>query len=114
MSKLTIKLNENFGGNIVLDITKIISESVNPKKQIISEALTKTDISEIQKLIDKSFNKEFMKDVEKKITEMVKKEITGKENEQMMLEVAQNVLIQFTKQLYIKRGFWKNLHNKAS
>lgn len=113
MKKLTFKIDDNIG-DVELNINKIIHEYKTPQKQIISEAFTKSDIKEIEDMVRKQFKKEMMDDVEKKIEDIVKKEIGGKENEKVIMEICQNTLIQFVKSLWVKRSFWKNLPNKGS
>lgn len=108
MKTLTIKIDDTIG-NINLNIDKIISEYKNPQKQIISEAFTKSDVKEIEDMVRKQFKKEMMDDVEKKISEVVKKEIGGKENEKIIVELSNKILVEFLKQLWIKRSFWKGL-----
>lgn len=112
MKKFTIKIDDSIG-DISISIDKIISEYKNPQKQIISEAFTKSDIKEIEDMVRKQFKKEMMDDVEKKIEDIVKKEIGGKENEKVIMEICQNMFIEFHKLLWVRRSFWsKSLAKK--
>jgi hypothetical protein len=80
---------------------------VNNNK-IISENLTKTDISkEIKVYMD---SQDFKSKVEKIVKDRLKNE---KELEDKIVEITKNVLTQLYKTLWTKKSFWRdNLSNK--
>jgi hypothetical protein len=76
--------------------------------KIISENLTKTDISkEIKVYMD---SQDFKSKVEKIVKDRLKNE---KELEDKIVEITKNVLTQLYKTLWTKKSFWRdNLSNK--
>jgi hypothetical protein len=93
---------------------------VCPCGEVISEALTPTDKSDIKTLVKKEI-KDFLdlnrsSDLEKKVEDIVKKKFKNdKDIEKYIVEITRNVLVQLYKSLWTKRSFWsgdlKNLSN---
>ena len=77
-------------------------------KQIIKEALTKTDENKIGVMIRKEIKDAFGKDLEKKVKDIVSKEIKGKPFEKEVVKISKDVLEQLYRQLWMRRMFWKN------
>jgi hypothetical protein len=73
--------------------------------QILTEELSKADISNIEKLIDAKFKKA---DVESRIRDIVVKELDGKGNEKRVTEIVSNCMVQLYKQFWMKRTFWQS------
>ena len=77
-------------------------------KQIINEALTKTDEKKIETLIRKEIKKSFGGDLEKKVKAIITKELKGSKFEKEVVKISKDVLEQLYKQLWMRRMFWKN------
>tara|TARA_A100001037_G_C14660063_1_gene418464 strand:- start:254 stop:529 length:276 start_codon:yes stop_codon:yes gene_type:complete len=85
------------------------------RKQI-REALTATDKKDIGVMIRKEIKKEITpKELEKVVVDLVKKELKGKPMEDKVVEISRNVLIQLYKQFWVKRNLWApHLKNQKS
>ncbi len=91
-----------------------------PCGELVSEALTQTDKSDIKSIVKKEI-KDFLdlnrnNDFEKKISDIIKKKFKNdKDVEKYIVEITKNVLIQLYKSLWTKRNVWssdlKNLSN---
>ena len=77
-------------------------------KQIINEALTKTDENQIGVMIRKEIKKSFGSDLEKKVKEIIAKELKGSKFEKEVVKISKDVLEQLYRQLWMRRMFWKN------
>ncbi len=77
-------------------------------KQIIREALTKTDEKQIGVMIRKEIKSAFGNDLEKKVKDIIEKEIKGTKFEKRIVDITKDVLEQLYRQLWMKRMFWKN------
>jgi len=82
----------------------------NSVKQQVHEALTKTDKSELKTHVLSS------KELDAKIEKIIKNKLKGnRELEAMVVDITKNVLVQFHKALWVKKGFWTSgLSNKSS
>jgi hypothetical protein len=84
---------------------------VCPCGEIISEALTPTDKSDIKTMVKKEI-KDFLdlnrsSDLEKKVGDIIKKKFkSDKEVEKYIVDITKNVLVQLYKSLWTKRNFW--------
>jgi len=76
----------------------------------ITEAITKTDKSEIKTYVINS------KDLEDKIEKIIKAKLkNNKELEDKVVDITRNVLTQLYKNLWVKRNFWaSSLSNKSA
>lgn len=77
-------------------------------KQIIREALTKTDEKEIGIMIRKEIKDAFGNDLEKKVKDIISKELKGKPFEKEVKNISKDVLEQLYRELWMRRMFWKN------
>ncbi len=77
-------------------------------KQIIREALTKTDENQIGVMIRKEIKDAFGKDLEKKVKDIVSKELKGNPFEKEVKKISKDVLEQLYRELWMRRMFWKN------
>lgn len=82
----------------------LITES---QLKVITEALTQTDKSEIEKIARKEV-KDAIDDAKfkKKIKDIMDDEHKSRDFEKKLVEVSKNVLVQLFKQLYNKRSTW--------
>lgn len=76
-------------------------------KQIIKEALTKTDEKNIGIMIRKEIKDAFGNDLEKKVKDIISKEIKGTQFEKEVKEITKDVLEQLYRELWMRRMFWK-------
>ena len=84
--------------------------------ELITEAITQTDKSEIERMIRKEI-KDTLDDnkFKKKIKDLMDTEHKSREFEQKLIELNKNVLVQLFKQMYNKRSFWASgLSNTSS
>jgi uncharacterized hydantoinase/oxoprolinase family protein len=76
-------------------------------KQIIREALTKTDEDKIGVLIRKEIKDAFGSDLERKVKDTISKEIKGKPFEKEVVKISKDVLEQLYRELWMRRAMWK-------
>jgi len=94
-------------GEFKVNLTEAFDNTV-----ILTEELSKADISAIEKMIDTKFKKP---DIERQIRDIVIKELGGKTNEKKVTEIVSNCLVQLYKQFWMKRNFWQaGLVNKPN
>ncbi len=102
MSKIVFKSkdsNDPFW-ELQIDLTESIQN-----KPILTEEISKTDMTAIEKLIDSKFQKT---ELENKIKDIVVKEIGGRNGEKIITDIVRNCIVQLYKQLWSKRSFWMN------
>ncbi len=75
-------------------------------KQIISEALTKTDENKIGVMIRKEIKDAFGNDLEKKVLKILEKELKGTKFRKNIVDINKDVLVQLHKELWMRRQFW--------
>ena len=75
-------------------------------KQIISEALTKTDEAKIGVMIRKEIKDAFGSDLEKKVLKILEKELKGTKFRKNIVDINKDVLVQLHKELWMRRQFW--------
>jgi len=75
-------------------------------KQIISEALTKTDEAKIGIMIRKEIKDAFGSDLEKKVAKILEKELKGTKFRKNIVDINKDVLVQLHKELWMRRQFW--------
>jgi len=82
----------------------------NSIKQRVHEELTKSDKSEMKNYVISS------KELDAKIEKIIKANLKGnRELEDLVVDITKNVLVQFHKALWVKKGFWTSgLSNKSS
>ena len=78
--------------------------------ETLNEELTRTDKSDIKKMISKEIeatlkSKKFKDKVSDEVTKDVKK---NKELEKVVVEITRNVVTQLYKVLWMRRTFWRN------
>lgn len=90
---------------MIFIIMKII---INEKQlNFLTESLTQTDKSEIERIARKEI-KDAIDDMKfkKKIKDMIEDDRKSRDFEKKLVDVSKNVLIQLFKQMYSKRNFW--------
>lgn len=86
---------------------------VCPCGEIVSEALTATDKSDIKSMIKQEI-KDFLEmnrssDFEKRVEKIIKNKFKNdKDIEKHLVDVTKNVLVQLYKTLWTRRSFWAN------
>ena len=78
------------------------------QKQIIKEALTKTDENKIGVMIRKEIRDAFGSNLDKKVTDIVQKELKGTKFHKEVVKISKDVLEQLYRELWMRRMFWKN------
>jgi hypothetical protein len=84
-----------------------------PCGEVISEALSPTDKSDIKSMVKKEI-KDFLDlnrsgDMEKKVEDIIKKKFKNdKDIEKYIVDITKNVLVQLYKSLWTKRNFWSS------
>lgn len=84
-----------------------------PCGEVISEALSQTDKSDIKSMVKKEI-KDFLDlnrsgDLEKKVKDIIIKNFKNdKGTEKYLVDLVKNVLVQLYKSLWTKRNFWTN------
>lgn len=75
--------------------------------KLVTEALTQTDKSEIERMIRKEI-KDALDDskMKKKIKDAITDEHKSRDFEKKIVDINKNVLVQLYKQMYNKRSFW--------
>ena len=72
-------------------------------KQTLQESLSSEDKSDVRYIVRKEFEKK-----EKEIIDMIKKELSSKENKEFVAQAIKDALINFHKTLWTKKDFWIN------
>lgn len=75
-------------------------------KQIIKEALTKTDENKIGVMIRKEIKDAFGDDFEKKVLKIIEKELKGSKLKKEIVEINKDVLVKLYRELWMRRQFW--------
>jgi len=75
-------------------------------KQIIKEALTKTDENKIGVMIRKEIKDAFGDDLEKKVLKIIEKELKGSKFKKEIVEINKDVLVKLYRELWMRRQFW--------
>jgi hypothetical protein len=75
-------------------------------KQIIKEALTKTDENKIGVMIRKEIKDTFGDDFEKKVLKIIEKELKGDKFKKEIVEINKDVLVKLYRELWMRRQFW--------
>ena len=75
-------------------------------KQIIKEALTKTDENKIGVMIRKEIKDTFGDDFEKKVLKIIEKELKGDKFKKEVVEINKDVLVKLYRELWMRRQFW--------
>jgi uncharacterized hydantoinase/oxoprolinase family protein len=75
-------------------------------KQIIKEALTKTDENKIGVMIRKEIKDAFGNDLEKKVLKIIEKELKGSKFKKEIVEINKDVLVKLYRELWMRRQFW--------
>lgn len=75
-------------------------------KQIIKEALTKTDEDKIGVMIRKEIKDAFGDDFEKKVLKIIEKELKGSKLKKEIVEINKDVLVKLYRELWMRRQFW--------
>jgi len=75
-------------------------------KQIIKEALTKTDENKIGVMIRKEIKDAFGNDFEKKVLKIIEKELKGSKFKKEIIEINKDVLVKLYRELWMRRQFW--------
>jgi len=76
-------------------------------KRIIREELSKSDMDRVKSAARKE-TKDGIKDLKGDLSDLIKKELKGKEHEDRIEEIVTNVILSLYKTLWIKRSFWKD------
>lgn len=116
MEKITLtseQLGEMFHEVILEMDTKDCDECQVGSRDVISEALSATDKSEIKTILKKEI-KDFLDisrsaDLDKKVSDIVKNKFKNdKDVEKHIVDIVRNVLVQLYKNLWTRRNFWAN------
>ena len=75
-------------------------------KQIIKEALTKTDENKIGVMIRKEIKDAFGNDFEKKVLKIIEKELKGSTFKKDIVEINKDVLVKLYRELWMRRQMW--------
>ena len=75
-------------------------------KQIIKEALTKTDENKIGVMIRKKIKDAFGDDLEKKVLKIIEKELKGSKFKKEIVEINKDVLVKLYRELWMRRQMW--------
>jgi uncharacterized hydantoinase/oxoprolinase family protein len=75
-------------------------------KQIIKEALTKTDENKIGVMIRKEIKDAFGNDFEKKVLKIIEKELKSSKFKKEIIEINKDVLVKLYRELWMRRNFW--------
>ena len=75
-------------------------------KQIIKEALTKTDENKIGVMIRKEIKDAFGDDFENKVLKIIEKELKGSKFKKEIVEINKDVLVKLYRELWMRRQFW--------
>ena len=75
-------------------------------KQIIKEALTKTDENKIGVMIRKEIKDAFGNDLEKKVLKIIEKELKGSKFKKEIVEINKDVLVKLYRELWMRRQMW--------
>lgn len=75
--------------------------------KLVTEALTQTDKTEIERIVRKEI-KDALDDskFKKKVKDIVGDEHKSRDFEKKIVDISKNVLVQMYKQMYNKRSFW--------
>jgi len=74
-------------------------------RRIIQEELSKSDMDRIKSAARKE-TKDGIKDLKSDLSDLIKKELKGKDHEDRIEEIVTNVILSLYKTLWIKRSFW--------
>jgi hypothetical protein len=75
-------------------------------KQLIREALTKTDENKIGVMIRKEIKDSFGSDFEKKVLKIIEKELKGSKFKKNIVEINKEVLVKLYRELWMRRQMW--------
>jgi hypothetical protein len=75
-------------------------------KQIINEALTKTDENKIGVMIRKEIKDAFGSDFEKKVLKIIEKELKSSKFKKDIVEINKDVLVKLYRELWMRRQMW--------
>jgi hypothetical protein len=75
-------------------------------KQLIREALTKTDENKIGVMIRKEIKDAFGKDFEKKVLNIIQKELKSSKFKKDIVEINKDVLVKLYRELWMRRQMW--------
>jgi uncharacterized hydantoinase/oxoprolinase family protein len=75
-------------------------------KQIIKEALTKTDENKIGVMIRKEIKDAFGNDFERKVLKIIEKELKGSKFKKEIVEINKDVLVKLYRELWMRRQMW--------
>jgi uncharacterized hydantoinase/oxoprolinase family protein len=75
-------------------------------KQLIREALTKTDENKIGVMISKEIKDAFGSDFEKKVLKIIQKELKSSKFKKDIVEINKDVLVKLYRELWMRRQMW--------
>jgi len=75
-------------------------------KQLIREALTKTDENKIGVMIRKEIKDAFGSDFEKKVLKIIQKELKSSKFKKDIVEINKDVLVKLYRELWMRRQMW--------